>query len=290
MSQQELIHPAAHIGMVSLTVADLARSLQFYNGVLGLHGDAAQGGRVRLAAADGAPLLDLVEVRGAPPKPQRATGLYHFALLLPDRADLARWLRHVTAVNWPLQGWADHGVSEAIYLADPDGNGIEVYRDRPRQEWPVRNGQLQMVSDPLDARGLRALANGETSPWRSMPANTTMGHIHLHVADIDAARLFYCDVLGFDLVQRYGASALFVSAGGYHHHVGLNTWAGQGAPPAPAGSAGLRHYEIVVPGGDALNAVAERLARAGAGFDRSEGAVMLTDPSQNPIRFSVGST
>ncbi len=289
MRQQESIDPTAHIGMVSLTVADLARSLQFYNDVLGLHGDGAHEGRARLAAADGAPLLDLVEVRDAPAKPQRATGLYHFALLLPGRADLARWLQHVAAVNWPLQGWADHGVSEAIYLADPDGNGIEVYRDRPRAEWPVRDGQLQMVSDPLDARGLLALVDGDASAWQSMPAGTTMGHIHLHVADIDAAKVFYCDVLGFDLVQRYGPSALFVSAGGYHHHIGLNTWAGQGAPPAPAGSAGLRHYEIVLPEADAVDAVAGRLARAGVAFEQTDSMVTVSDPSGNRIVLAPGS-
>lgn len=290
MTQHQSIDPASHIGVVSLTVADLARSQQFYSDILGLRDLSAHDGRALLAAEDGAPLVELVEQRGAQPKPQRATGLYHFALLLPDRVDLARWLRHVTEVRWPLQGWADHGVSEAVYLADPDGNGIEVYRDRPRQEWPVQNGHLQMVSDPLDARGLLALVDGETRLWQSMPAGTVMGHIHLHVADIDAARAFYCDVLGFDLVQRYGASALFVSAGGYHHHIGLNTWAGQGAPPAPTGSAGLRHYEVVLPDEDALAGVATRLERAGVLFERSNGEVMVSDTSSNRILLCVNSS
>lgn len=290
MARQASIDPATHVGVVSLTVGDLARALQFYRSVLGLRDQPAAAGSVVLVAEDGFPLLQLVELAGAPPKPPRATGLYHFAVLLPDRKELARWLRHVTTVDWPLQGWADHGVSEAIYLGDPDGNGIEIYRDRPRDEWPVRNGQLEMVSEPLDARGLLALLDGETGPWQSMPAGTTMGHIHLHVADIPAAQAFYCDVLGFDLVQRYGPSALFVSAGGYHHHIGLNTWAGQGAPPAPGGSAGLRHYEVLLPNAGAMNATAQRLERAGIPFERTDSAVAVSDPSGNRILMTVSST
>ncbi|MCO5244369.1 MAG: VOC family protein [Anaerolineae bacterium] len=287
MSQLVSIPPATHVGTVSLTVADMARSLRFYADVLGLHQVAGGDGRVQVGGADGAPLLELVEVRGAPPKPQHATGLYHFAVLVPDRVELARWLRHVVESRGSLQGWADHGVSEAIYLGDPDGNGIEVYRDRPRAEWPVRNGQLQMVADPLDAHGLLALVDGDASPWLAMPAGTTMGHIHLHVADIAAAQVFYCDVLGFDLVQRYGPSALFVSAGGYHHHIGLNTWAGVGAPPAPPGSAGLRAYEIRLPTGDALEAVARRLEGAGIAFERSVGGLAVSDPASNRIVLVV---
>lgn len=283
MTHRSLISPATHIGVVSLTVADLFRSHQFYDRVLGLRGAPAPDGRARLAAADGRVLLELVEQRGAPPKPQRATGLYHFALLLPSRLDLARWLRHVAATRWPLQGWADHGVSEAVYLADPDDNGIEVYCDRARKEWPLANGELQTVSDPLDARALLALLGDDAPPWQTMAAGATIGHVHLHVADIEQARVFYCDVLGFDLVQRYGASALFVSAGGYHHHIGLNTWAGQGAPPAPAGSAGLRGYQIVLPDGAALDQTVARLAAAGVPFDRNGRQVALVDPSHNGI-------
>ena len=285
MTNQPSISPAAHIGIVSLTVSDLAQSLAFYDTVLGLRAAPVAEGRTLLTAADSTPLLELVERRGARPKPQRATGLYHFALLLPGRLDLARWLQHVAEARWSLQGWADHGVSEAIYLADPDGNGIEVYRDRPRAEWPIANGQLQMVSDPLDARGLLALLNGDGEQWQVMPAGATMGHVHLHVADIEQSRAFYCDVLGFDLVQRYGASALFVSAGGYHHHIGLNTWAGQGAPPAPAGSAGLRHFEIIVPDTDALAEIVARLDRAGVAYQRDEVEITLQDPSRNAIRI-----
>lgn len=284
MNQTLSIHPSARIGVVSLTVADLARSLSFYRSVLGLRADHAANGGALLVAQGDTPLLHLVEHPGAQPKPPRATGLYHYAILLPGRADLARWLRHVLASRWPLQGWSDHGVSEAIYLADPDGNGIEVYRDRPRAEWPVMNGELQMVTDPLDAQGLLALVDG-AEPWQAMPAGTTMGHVHLHVRQIAEAQDFYCGVLGFDLMQRYGPSALFVSAGGYHHHIGLNTWAGVGAPPAPVGSAGLRYFTVVVPDAAALDALLARVQAAGYTITEDAGGWQLDDPSGNGIRL-----
>ena len=170
---QQRIDPRTHIGLVSLTVADLARSLRFYGDVLGLRPAERSNGSALLAAG-ATPLLHLIELPGARPKPARATGIYHFAILLPGRPDLARWLRHVLENGWPLQGWSDHGVSEAIYLADPDGNGIEVYRDRPRAEWPMANGELQMVTDPLDAASLLALADG-VEPWQAMPAGAITG-------------------------------------------------------------------------------------------------------------------
>lgn len=278
---QPAIDPRTHIGLVSLTVADLARSLRFYGDVLGLRPAERSNGSALLAAG-ATPLLHLAELPGARPKPARATGLYHFAILLPGRPDLARWLRHVLASGWPLQGWSDHGVSEAVYLADPDGNGIEIYRDRPRAEWPVTNGELQMVTDPLDAASLLALADG-AEPWQAMPAGATMGHVHLHVASIPQAQAFYCDVLGFDLVQRYGPSALFVSAGAYHHHIGLNTWAGAGAPPAPAGSAGLRYVTMVVPDATSLASLARRVQQAGIAVTPQDGGWFLRDPSGNGL-------
>jgi catechol 2,3-dioxygenase len=282
---QQRIDPRTHIGLVSLTVSDLARSLRFYGEVLGLAPVERSAGSVLLAAGE-TRLLHLVELPGARPKPARAAGLYHFALLLPGRPDLARWLRHVLESGWPLQGWSDHGVSEAIYLADPDGNGIEVYRDRPRAEWPVANGELQMVTDPLDAANLLALADG-AEPWQAMPAGAVMGHVHLHVASIPQAQAFYCDVLGFDLMQRYGPSALFVSAGGYHHHAGLNTWAGVGAPPAPAGSAGLRYFTIAVPDQSSLASLVGRVQKAGIAVTAQDGGWFLRDPSGNGIRLAA---
>lgn len=284
MSERTILDPRTHVGAVSLAVADLVRSLRFYGDVLGMQPAERDHGSALLAAG-ATPLVHLMELPGARPKPARATGLYHFALLLPSRPDLARWLRHGLASGWPLQGWSDHGVSEAVYLADPDGNGIEVYRDRPRAEWPALNGQLQMVTDPLDAAGLLALADG-AAPWQTMPAAARMGHVHLHVSQIDQALAFYCDVLGFDLIQRYGPSAAFVSAGGYHHHIGLNTWAGVGAPPAPAGSAGLRYATVVLPDEVALLAAVERVRGAGIAVVPQDGGWHLHDPAGNGIRLA----
>lgn len=287
MKESASIDPAARVSVVSLTVSNLARSMQFYQRVLGLSDQPAADGAVMLCAQDGAQLLHLAELPGAPPKPPRAIGLYHFAVLLPDRLELARWLRHVLESGWPLQGWSDHGVSEAVYLADPDENGIEIYRDRPRSEWPVANGELQMVTDPLDVRDLLAQAGDASAPW-TMPAGTAMGHVHLHVASIPQAQAFYCDLLGFDLIQRYGPSALFVSAGGYHHHIGLNTWAGVGASPAPAGSAGLRYFTVVVPDEASLALLVGRLQQAGIAVTPQEGGWQLQDPSGNGIRLETG--
>ena len=284
MKESASIDPAARVSVVSLTVSNLARSMQFYQRVLGLSDQPAADGAVMLCAQDGAQLLHLAELPGAPPKPPRAIGLYHFAVLLPDRLELARWLRHVLESGWPLQGWSDHGVSEAVYLADPDGNGIEVYRDRPRAQWPIAHGELQMVTDPLDAAGLLALADG-VATWQTMPAGASMGHVHLHVRQIAEAQDFYCGVLGFDLVQRYGASAAFVSAGGYHHHVGLNTWAGVGALPAPAGSAGLRHFTVALPDQAALAALVARVQQAGVAILPQGRDWLLHDPSGNGIRL-----
>ncbi|HSN74874.1 MAG TPA: VOC family protein [Anaerolineae bacterium] len=286
MTYQQPIDPRTHVGVVSLTVANLARSMRFYGAVLGLTPAERGNGSVLLAAGD-TPLLHLVELPGAQPKPARATGLYHFAVLLPSRPELARWLRHMLDGGWPLQGWSDHGVSEAIYLADPDDNGIEIYRDRPRSEWPVLDGALQMTTDPLDARGLLALAGDAAPSGYAMPTGAVMGHVHLHVADIPQAQAFYCDVLGFDLVQRYGPSALFVSAGGYHHHIGLNTWAGVGAPPAPAGSAGLRYFTVVVPDEASLTSLVGRVQGAGIAVVPQDGGWQLQDPSGSGIRLVV---
>lgn len=277
---------AAHVGMVSLTVADLVRSLRFYTDVLGLAVAESSQDYAVLAAGE-RPLLHLVEQRGARPKPADATGLYHFALLLPSRPDLARWLRHVAGQRWPLQGWADHGVSEAIYLADPDGNGIEVYRDRPRVEWPVARGELQMVTDPLDAQGLLRLADSDDTRWQGLPAGTTMGHIHLHVAALQPALDFYAGLLGLDVMQRYGPSAAFVSAGGYHHHVGLNTWAGVGAPPPPPNTAGLRYWTLVLPDQASLNDLIARLHAAHRVVEEQATGSFVRDPSGNQLLLTT---
>jgi catechol 2,3-dioxygenase len=238
------ISPQTAMGRVSLTVADLTRSEAFYRDALGMGVLDRAPGTLTLSANGRTVLLHLTERPGARPKPGRATGLYHFALLVPSRRDLGRWLRHYLEAGYPVPGSSDHLVSEAIYLADPDGNGIEVYRDRPRLDWNWDHGNVRMAVDPLDLRALLTEAATDTEPWTGIAPGTVMGHVHLHVADLAAAKAFYVDLLGFDITTEALPGALFVSAGGYHHHMGLNIWAGQGASPAPAEAAGLRLRRI----------------------------------------------
>lgn len=233
----------AHIGQVSLTVRDLDRSLRFYKDVLGLveSGDAGSG--VALGPRDGRPLIELHAEAGAVPKPRRSAGLYHFAILVPSRAALGRSLRRLAEQRWPLSGAADHLVSEALYLSDPDDLGIEIYRDRPRDSWQVVDGEMAMATDPLDLNAIHDEPGAEI-PWQGLEAATVMGHVHLHVPHLDTAEAFYCGGIGFDPIVRRYPGALFVSAGGYHHHLGLNTWVGVGAPAPPENAVGLRGFTI----------------------------------------------
>ncbi len=284
------IHPKTTVGLLALTVADLARSLAYYTDALGfaiLH----QTEETATLGAAGTPLLLLNSLAGARAWPRGGasyTGLYHFAILMPTRADLGRWLRHWLSLRLPLPGQGDHLVSEALYLEDPDGNGIEIYRDRPRSEWNWVKGQVQMAADPVDIRGLLADAEREGQPWQGLPAGTRLGHIHLQVGDIQQAAAFYREVLGFDIVAQM-PSALFVSAGGYHHHIGMNTWHSRGASAAPADSAGLRFFTVDLPDEEARQAVIARIAAAGLPYSETPHAVLVRDPWQNTILLQIGS-
>lgn len=278
----QTISPAAVIGAVSLTVSDLDRSLTFYQNRLGLTLLERSAASARLGAGEAA-LLHLTEVKGAR-KPPRTTGLYHFAVLLPSRYELAQALRRLAETETSLQGGADHGVSEALYLADPDGTGIELYADRAQDEWPRdEDGQLDMGTDALDVDGLVDLLEVDPRPWAGMPAGTRVGHVHLQVSNLARAEVFYTGVLGFKLMQRYGSAAAFLSAGGYHHHIGINTWAGAGAPPPPTGSAGLRWFEVVLPSPAEVQAAAARLQAAGINAEALDGGLLVKDPSENGV-------
>jgi catechol 2,3-dioxygenase len=281
------IHPDTSIGSVHLTVADLERSERFYSDTLGFRALERNNSTLTLSADGTTPLLELNELPGARPKPARATGLYHFAILVPSRLDLARSLRRLAEKRYRLTGASDHLVSEALYLDDPDGNGIEIYRDRPRDEWPRINGQLQMATDPLDIDGILSELERDDRSWDGLAPATRIGHMHLHVADLAAAEAFYSGLLGFDVMVHYGRSALFVSAGGYHHHIGLNIWAGVGAPPPPAGSAGLRHFIVRLPDASAREAVAARVREAGVAIEELEEGVLIRDPSENAVVLAV---
>jgi catechol 2,3-dioxygenase len=234
----------------------------------------------------GLELVVLVEERGAVPATGH-TGLYHFALLVPARVDLARWLAHAVRDRVPLTGVSDHFVSEALYLSDPDGHGIEIYWDRPRAVWEGQVG-ARMTTLPLDVDDLLGELEAPMSErFAGLPAHTTMGHVHLKVADIPHTLDFYRDVLGFALMAQLGPYAAFLSAGGYHHHIGANTWESAGATPPPPGSAALRHATIVLPDEDARDCVLKRLDRVGQVAQRTATGVMIRDPSGNSLALAV---
>ena len=283
------LHPATTVGMLSLTVSDLARSLAFYTQALGFEVLKSEASAATLGAA-GMPLLLLAEQPGARewPRDRRSyTGLYHFAILLPTRLDLGRWLSHWLAQGYAPPGQGDHLVSEAFYLSDPDGNGIEVYRDRPRDQWQWANGQVKMATDPVDTRSMLAEAERAGEPWNGLPAGTRLGHMHLQIGDIARAERFYHDLLGFDIVARM-PTALFISAGGYHHHIGMNTWHSLGAEAAPAGTAGLRFFTIDFPTEEAREEVIARLSAAGIPTTRVDTVVVTHDPWENTLLLQVG--
>jgi len=283
------IHPDTTVGRVSLTVRDIARLRGFYESVVGLTALSAADGRVTLGVA-GAPLVELVADPEAASPPRHTTGLYHLAILLPSRLELARALRRLIGARWRLVGAADHLVSEALYLDDPEGNGIEIYRDRPREEWRRDGAEIAMATLPLDLDDLMAeLAAYPDDASEPMPRDATMGHVHLHVADLPAAEAFYGDLLGFDVTARGYPGALFMSAGGYHHHLGLNTWAGEGAPPPPGGSTGLRHFEIVLAGASELELLLGRVREKGVPVREGGGAGLVRDPSKNALLLRAGS-
>ena len=271
------------MGPVHLTVSDLERSLEYYRRVVGLDVLEQGAGRASLGA-DSTELLGLVEQPGAQPS-DGYTGLYHFALLAPDRPSLARWLVHAVRDQVPLTGLSDHYVSEAIYLRDPDRHGIEIYADRPRELWEGRVGE-RMTTEPLDVKDLLGEADGD---FDGLPAGTTMGHVHLKVAAIPQTVEFYRDVLGFDLVVERVPQAAFLSAGGYHHHVGANTWESAGAPAPPVGSAALRHATVVLPSAEAREEAARRVADAGQEPEETATGTLVRDPSGNAVLLTATS-
>jgi catechol 2,3-dioxygenase len=271
---------ATRIGAVHLQVADLGRSIDYYQGVLGM--------RVLERAADRAALgphgADRTLVRlseRSDARPARGEfGLYHFAILLPDRAALGRFVAHLLRLG-VRPGMADHLVSEALYLTDPDGLGIEVYADRPRASWKRNGRELAMATDPLDVRGL--IAAGGDSEWIGMPDGTTMGHLHLHVGDLTQAEAYYHAALGFDKMVWSYPGALFLAAGGYHHHLGANTWSR--GPAAAADQARLLDWELVVPDAAHATAAARSLQAAGFGAEQISAAWLSADPWGTALRI-----
>jgi catechol 2,3-dioxygenase len=271
------ISPQTTLGPVELTVSDLDASLTYYREAIGLDLLEREDGHGRVGA-NGHPLLVLVEEPGARPA-HGYTGLYHFALLVPERTSLARWLAHAAREHVALTGLSDHFVSEAIYLRDPDGHGIEIYADRPREVWQGRVGE-RLTTMPLDVGDLLGeLDDPESEPFDALPAGTVMGHVHLKVKDIPETIEFYRDVLGFGLMAQLDLQAAFLAAGGYHHHVGANTWESAGAAAPPPGTAALRRATIVLPDAGERDRVFARLETNGYALDDST----VRDPSGNAL-------
>src|SRR4051812_30904238 len=270
---------------VTLTVADLERSIGYYEDAIGLTTNGRENGRARLGVR-GRDLVALEEQPGVKPGHGRTTGLFHLALLVPTRADLAAWLAHASPGKARLTGASDHFVSEALYMRDPDGHGIEIYADRPRDTWThLEDGSLNIGTVPLDLEDLLRARGGE---FERMPAGTVMGHVHLQVAHLEEARRFYTDVLGLDLMVEIPGQASFLASGGYHHHLGMNVWAGVGAPPAPADQARLTRAALELSDEADLEAIEKRARAAGAEPVRDGERLLLEDPSRNPLELRPG--
>jgi catechol 2,3-dioxygenase len=276
------IHPHTHIGSVTLKVIDLEKSVQFYTKTIGLKILSQEGSEVTLTADGVMPLLILTGDSSLIERPVRSAGLYHLALLVPTRKDLANVLHHFIRTNTRLVGGSNHLFSEAIYLQDPENNGIEIYRDVERERW-VRDqeGNLVSASEPLDAEGLLREAN--RSEWSGLPEKTTMGHVHLNVNDMKAAEQFYVNVLGFEEQMRMADHALFISAGGYHHHIALNVWNGREAALAQQDAAGLKYFEILLASDEEFEKMKKALEMNQVEFTIQEGNLHVNDPAGNGI-------
>jgi catechol 2,3-dioxygenase len=282
-SEGGTLSAAVRLGPVHLVVTDLERSLRFYEEAIGLRAQGREDGVAALGAG-AEDLLVLHEEPGAAPAGRHA-GLYHFALLHPSRVELARAARRLAATRTPIQGASDHSFSEAIYLADPDGNGIELYADRAREQWPEPSAIFPAGGPlPLDLQGLLELA--EDAPEHAHPG-LVVGHLHLHVGGLEDALRFYCEVIGFEPMYTL-PSVAFVAAGGYHHHLGLNLWRGAGAGPAPAGAVGLRRWTLFVADEQELERLRGRVAAAGIAHEERDGGLLLSDPWRIPLLVAAG--
>jgi Predicted ring-cleavage extradiol dioxygenase len=276
--------PNTYVSEVHLRVMNLERSENFYRDMLGLRVLKKEEGKITLSANGTDPLITIEQPEGVQPHRSRQAGLYHVALLLPSRRDLAAILYHLLKEEYPLQGGSDHAVSEAVYLADPDGNGIELYRDRPSTEWKWENGRVYMPTVAMDEHILDEL---DGKVWDGMPEKTIIGHIHLQVADLKKAEKFYCKGLGFDLVAQYDDQADFISTCGYHHHIGLNVWMSKGRPAEEELTAGMKEFILEYPDHSARSEAIKRLKAMGSPVSEENGAFRVIDPSYIEILLHV---
>ncbi|WP_010677669.1 VOC family protein [Bacillus timonensis] len=277
--------PTTFVGHVKIKVENIERSLQFYKEILGFDILEQAASTAKLTTDGKTSILSLQQPENVVPKQGKTTGLYHFALLLPTKTDLANIVVHLVEKGIRF-GSSDHLVSEALYLNDPDGNQIEIYIDRDPSEWNWMGQEVDMAVDPLDfERLLTNIVPGKS--WQGMPEKTVMGHIHLHVAELEKTEEFYVKGLGFDVVNRYGTQALFLSTGKYHHHIGVNTWNGVGAPKPPKNGVGLSFYTLVLPNEEALAEIVNNLKQIGAIVEEENNNVITYDPSGNQIVLVV---
>lgn len=274
--------PITFVRKVNLKVQNLERSIAFYKEVIGFKVLEQTAWSATFSADGKTALLTIEQPDHVISKEGRTTGLYHFALLLPKRTDLAKIVQHFVGTGVQF-GSSDHLVSEALYLSDPDGNGIEIYIDRDPSEWNWRNGEVEMTVDPLNLPDL--LSVGEQSSWMGLPVETVMGHIHLHVSELKKTEAFYVKGLGFEVVNRFGSQALFISDGKYHHHIGLNTWNGIGAPTPSPNSVGLESFTLMLSSEEMKNKIISQLADIGASVIEENDSIVTTDPSGNRIRL-----
>lgn len=274
--------PAIYVSDVTINVMDINQSIAFYEKIIGFQLLEKTESEAVLTADGKTPLLTLTVPNNVLPKEERTTGLYHFAILLPTKADLGDFLNHVLANNIQI-GAADHLVSEALYLNDPDGNGIEVYHDRPSSEWNWQGGEVAMATDPLDGNGLLAAGKGK---WTGLPNRTVIGHIHLHVDDLERAKDFYVNGLGFKVATNL-PGALFIASENYHHHIGLNVWNGAGAKTPLQNSVGLHMYRLMLPNESERQTIIRRLETQGATVTQRDDNVETIDPAGNKIQLVV---
>jgi catechol 2,3-dioxygenase len=272
--------PTVYTGEVNIKVSNLDRAISFYQNIIGLKVLNKSAERVILTANGNTPLVTLEQPSDVIPLAGRHSGLYHYALLLPTRGDLSVFLRHLIQTKYPF-GAGDHYVSEALYITDPDGNGIEIYRDRPSSEWKWDNGLVEMATIEIDAQGILAESD---APWEGLPTGTILGHMHLHVGNLKQAEQFYNDVLNFKTVSYYPQAA-FMSTGAYHHHIAINTWQGVGVLTPPRNMVGLNWYSLVYPDVAARQTVIDQLEQAGVVVTQELDGYMTSDPAGNQIRL-----
>jgi catechol 2,3-dioxygenase len=278
------ISPATRLGPVHYTTANLERQVAFYRDVLGFQLHWRDGASAGLGAG-GEDLLRLTEQPGAR-RVRGTTGLYHTAFLAPTRWDLANLLRRLAETRTPIQGLMDHGTHQAIYLPDAEGNGIELAWDFPRERWPRTTEEMMRKNRAAEPQEILSALTDRAEPWTGIDPGTKIGHVHLHVADLDATDRFYRQTLGFGHpYDLSGWSAVFFAAGDYHHHIGTNIWNGAGAPRPPADAIGLRWFTITLPDAAELNRVVEQVRAAGAAVESSDGEVLLRDPAGNGVRL-----